>query len=100
MLGATFTIPFTSFDIPVEIVALGAITGLTYGLLAVGLTLIYKASRVLNFAHGALGAMPALLLPELVIKGHLNYWLALPIALASGIAGGALLESGVIRRLR
>src|SRR5947207_10045646 len=100
MLGATFTIPFTSFNITVEILALGAITGLTYGLLAVGLTLIYKASRVRRFAHGAIGAVPALVLPELVIKAHWNYWIALFVAVGLGVAGGALLEAGVIRRLR
>src|SRR5206468_7978414 len=79
---------------------IGAITGLTYGLLAVGLTLVYKVSRVINFAHGAMGALPAAILPLLAYKAGFNYWLALPLALAAGVAGGALLEVAVIRRLR
>src|SRR5205823_8736953 len=94
------TIPFTHFEIPIEIVVIGAITGLTYGLLAVGLTLVYKVSRVINFAHGAMGALPAAILPLLAYKAGFNYWLALPLALAAGVAGGALLEVAVIRRLR
>jgi ABC-type branched-subunit amino acid transport system ATPase component/ABC-type branched-subunit amino acid transport system permease subunit len=94
------TFPFTNFELPLSIIILGAVTGLTYGLLAVGLSLIYKATRVLNFAHGALGALPGVLVPVLVLKQGWSYWIALPLALVVGVAGGALLEVAVIRRLR
>ena len=97
---ATLNIPFTHFQLPFDILVVGAISGLTYGLLAIGLTLVYKVSRVINFAHGALGALPAILLPTLVIKLGLNYWLAVALSLAAGFAAGASLEHGVIRRLR
>ena len=99
-MQAVLHIPFTHFQLPFDILVVGGITGLTYGLLAIGLTLIYKVSRVINFAHGAIGALPAILLPTLVIKAGLNYWLALPLSLAAGFAAGASLEHGVIRRLR
>jgi ABC-type branched-subunit amino acid transport system ATPase component/ABC-type branched-subunit amino acid transport system permease subunit len=97
---ATLTVPFVGFELPPEIVVVGAVTGLTYGLLAVGLTLVYKSSRVLNFAHGAMGSLPAALLPLLTIKAGLNYWLAIPLVVAAGVAAGAMLEIVVIRRLR
>ena len=35
---------------------LGSVSGLTYGVLALGLALIYKSGRFVNFAHGNLGA--------------------------------------------
>lgn len=47
---------------PVGVLAIGLITGLIYALLAIGLVLIYKASRFINFAHGQIGAFSALLL--------------------------------------
>jgi ABC-type branched-subunit amino acid transport system ATPase component/ABC-type branched-subunit amino acid transport system permease subunit len=99
-LLAVLKVPFTGFDLPNEVLVLGVMTGLGYGLLAVGLTLIYKGARVINFAQGALGVLPGLLLPVLVYKAHLGYWLATPLALLVGIGGGVLLEFAVIRRLR
>ena len=38
---------------------LGPIIGLTYGLLAVGLVLVYRTNRIINFAHGQIGAFGA-----------------------------------------
>ena len=42
-------------SLPPSVVLEGAILGLGYGLLAVGLVLIYRTSRVVNFAQGQLG---------------------------------------------
>src|SRR5687768_15467721 len=44
------------WETPFPIILLGAILGLTYGLLAVGLVLIYRSNRIINFAHGEIGA--------------------------------------------
>src|SRR5205807_3923435 len=86
-------------EIRLEVVVLGLITGLTYALLAVGLVLTYKASRVLNFAYGQMGALGAALIPVLVIHDHFNYWVAVVIALAAGAAAGAFCELVAIRKL-
>jgi ABC-type branched-subunit amino acid transport system permease subunit len=76
----------------------GLISGLTYGLLALGLVLIYKSSRVLNFAHGELGAVSAVLLEKLVNDLNAPYWPALlaVVALATLVGGGTEL---LLRRL-
>ncbi len=92
-------IPFTHFQIPLEVVVLGAITGLVYALLGVGLVIVYKSSRVLNFAHGEMGVLAAKVLPVLVLAHGMSYWAALPIALAASVGAGALTEVVVIRRL-
>ena len=94
-----FMVPFTSFDVPMEIVVIGVITGLIYGLLGVGLTLVYKSSRVINFAHGDMGALPAGLLLLAVLKWNVPYWVAVPGALVAALAIGAGVEFLVIRRL-
>ncbi len=82
-------VPFTHFQVPLEEVVLGLVTGLTYALLGVGLVMIYKTSRVLNFAHGEMGALGASIIPWLVIRHGVNYWLALPLALAISSVAGA-----------
>src|SRR5437763_13674031 len=99
MLGVTLTLPFTHFHIPTEVVILGIITGSTYALFAMGIALVYQNSRVLNFAQGAMGALPHIMVASLVIDHGWPYWVVLPLALLAATASGALLEMGVIRRL-
>ena len=85
-------------SIPAFTVVQGLILGLDYGLLAMGLVLIYRTSRVLNFAHGQLGVLSAILLSKLVIDDHLPYGFGLLIALAVSVLIGAGSEL-VLRRL-
>lgn len=78
---------------------LGTITGLTYALLAVGLSLIYKSARFVNFAHGNQGAFVAVIFAKLVVDLNVPYWIAFAAAVAVGIGTGALIELGIVRRL-
>ncbi len=98
-MSDTLTLPFIGFDIPFNVVILGLIRGLTYSLIAIGLTLVYRTSRVLNFAAGEMGALPALLIPILVINKGWPYWLALPLTLIGAAAIGGVTESLVMRPL-
>jgi ABC-type branched-subunit amino acid transport system ATPase component/ABC-type branched-subunit amino acid transport system permease subunit len=81
------------------VLVIGLTTGLTYAILSIGLMLIYKSARFVNFAHGQLGALSALLVAKAVNDGDVPYWLALAggIALAAGVA--ALVELVVVRPL-
>ena len=54
---------------------------------------------MLNFAAGEMGALPALLIPILVINKGWPYWLALALALLGAAAIGGLTEAFVIRPL-
>ena len=65
-----------------ETLILGSINGLTIGLLAVGLVLVYKANRFINLAHAQLGAVSAILLAKLVIDWGVSWYLAF---LAAGV---------------
>ena len=89
-----------TLQIPFPVVLLGAITGMTYGILAVGLLFIYRSSKIINFAHGEIGAFGAAMLGLAIIQWHFPYWVAFPLAIALGAAVGALSELAVIRRLR
>ena len=50
------------FDFGIDRLVIGLFTGLTYGMLAVGLVLVYRSSRFVNFAHGSVGAFGAAML--------------------------------------
>ena len=41
-----------SFDLVANVVVAGVLTGLVYGLMALGLSVIFGVVRVVNFAHG------------------------------------------------
>ena len=46
---------------PVGVLLYGGVIGCLYGLIAVGVVLVYRANRVVNFAQAGLGAAPAVL---------------------------------------
>ncbi|MEY2478128.1 MAG: hypothetical protein QOG87_3443 [Actinomycetota bacterium] len=91
--------PF-GFELPLPVVVLGGIIGMTYGLLAVGLVLVYRTNRIINFAHGEIGAFGAALFGTAVLRWHIPYYLALPIAFAAAGGMAALAEVAVVRRLK
>ena len=77
----------------------GVVNGMVLGLLALGVVLVYRSTRVINLAVGNMGLPATGLMALLVINYDFPYWLALPIALVVGIAVGAMIERAVIRRL-
>jgi branched-chain amino acid transport system permease protein len=76
------------------------VLGGTYALLGIGLTLIFGIMRVVNFTHGELYAFGAYMMYALVMLAGVNFYVALPLAIALGVALGALLELLLLRRLR
>src|SRR5579862_7473170 len=78
----------------------GVILGLVYGVLAVGLVLVYRASGVVNFAHGEIGALGAAVLAKLVLDEGWPFALALPLVRAVGAAAEVLIARRLARRPR
>ena len=78
---------------------LGFVTGLTYGLLAVGIVLVYKTNRFLNLAHAQMGALSALLLAKFVLDSGWSWWAAFPVVVAVGVVVGYLTERLVVSRM-
>ena len=66
----------------------GAEFGAVNGLLALGLVLTYRASRVINFSYGAMGALAATVAVELNLAHHVNWFVCIGIALLVGAALG------------
>ncbi|MET0163878.1 MAG: ABC transporter permease, partial [Vicinamibacterales bacterium] len=82
-----------------QIVFNGLVQGLVYGLLAMGIVLVYRTSRVINFALGAMGLIGSGLLVLLNVQYGVPYWIALAIALVAGVVYGGIIELAVVRRL-
>ncbi len=78
---------------------LGLVNGLTIALIAMGIVLVYRSSRVINFAVADLGVPAAAILAEVVGRNHWPYWLGLIGALIVGTLSGTVVEISVIRRL-
>ena len=78
----------------------GALIGLLYGLLGMGLILVYRANRIINFAQAQLGSVAAVLALQLMLAKNVNYFVVLPIViLGSALLGGAT-DVLVMRRFR
>jgi branched-chain amino acid transport system permease protein len=81
-----------------QALVIGVITGSGYGLVALGLVLIYKSSGVFNFAQGEFGTVAVYALWGAHING-VPYIPALLIGLAAALAMGLLTERLIIRPL-
>ena len=71
----------------------GAEFGAVNGLLALGLVLTYRASRVINFSYGAMGALAATVAVECNLAHHVNWFVCIGIALLVGAALGLLVDA-------
>jgi branched-chain amino acid transport system permease protein len=78
---------------------IGLFQGAVYGLLAVGLVLVYKGARIFNFAQGEFGTVAAFVTFSLFEQAGLHYALAVAGGLAAAVVLGLLVERLVIRPL-
>jgi branched-subunit amino acid ABC-type transport system permease component len=67
--------------------------------LAMGIVLVYRATRVINFAVGNMGLVGSALFVLLVVQYNVPYWLGVLIGLGVGTLFGIIVELTVIRRL-
>lgn len=76
-----------------------ALTGLSagslYALVALGLVLIYRSTRVLNFAHGDLATFGTFV-AFAAITGGMSLWTALPLAIVVGAAIAVVFYFGAV----
>jgi ABC-type branched-subunit amino acid transport system permease subunit len=87
-----------ALSVPDFVVVQGLFYGLGYGLLALGLVLVYRTNRVLNFAQGQIGVIAAVFLVKLTADFKFNYWFALVLSVGLAAFVGAISEL-VLRRL-
>jgi len=87
-----------SRGLPPGVVLLGVVLGSLTALTAMGLVLVYRAARVINFAQVAIGSAAATVTLELANIRHWSYWAASGAGLAFAALLGAAVDLLVIRR--
>src|SRR5437879_758481 len=94
----------------------GLVAGAVYALLAMGLVFIYKATRIPNFAYGAMATFVAFFHYDLVAGRHIGihldvlalhvnldrtvrlaFWAAIPVSLVAAGVLGLVIERLIIR---
>ncbi|HVA06926.1 MAG TPA: ABC transporter permease, partial [Acidimicrobiales bacterium] len=71
----------------------GAEFGAVNGLLAIGLVLTYRSSRVINFAYGSMGALAATVAAELNLgPAHLNWFVCILVGVVVGAVLGLIVD--------
>jgi branched-chain amino acid transport system permease protein len=77
----------------------GALVGMMYALVALGIVLVYKASRYANLAQGGFAMTGGYLCLMLSARFGLPLWAAIPLAVAALFAIGMLVERLALRRM-
>ncbi len=77
--------------------ALGGLTlGMVYAAFALALVLIWRSTRIVNFAQAPMAMVTTFVALEVIDAGH-SYWLGFAAALLCGLILGAVIERVVIR---
>lgn len=84
--------------LPAGIVLLGTVLGSLHGLTAIGVVLVYRASRIVNFAQAALGSAVGVLSVLVFTAWGWNYFVCFGLGLVVAALTGAGVERLVIRR--
>lgn len=95
---AAVRLVYASNPAPAGVLVYGGIIGLLYALIAFGLILVHRASRIINFAQAEIGAAAAILGVLLIKVDDVPYLVALPLALVVGMASGWIVDTVVVRR--
>jgi len=82
-----------------QLLAQGVALGAVYGLTALGFVIVYKATGVINFAHGELLLLGAYLVYAFHDQVGVPFVAAVPLAMASMAIVGWAIERGVLRRM-
>lgn len=86
------------YPLPVGVFVRGVLVGGVTALIALGMALIYRSNRIVNFAQGDLGAAPAVLVFLLMSQWGWPYPVAVVAGAATAFALGGIVEATVIRR--
>lgn len=89
-----------TFALLLQGIAIGLVNGALYILTALGLTLIYGILHIVNFAHGEIYMLGAMLVYVLFVALQWPLPLAFAAIIALAILAGMAVERGIFRNLR
>ena len=88
------------YPLPYGAAVRALVLGMLTALLALGLALVYRANRVLNFAQADLGSVPTSFAVALVVFSHWPYFIGFIVGLVLAVVLGAVVELVFVRRFR
>jgi len=74
----------------------GIVFGMVYAAVALSLVLIWRGTRVVNFAQGGMAMFTTFVAIEVIYRTH-SYWAGFFVALAAGLVLGAASELTIVR---
>jgi len=93
-------VQLTLYPMPLGNWIRGGVLGLLNAMLAMGMALIYRANRVVNFAQAELGLVPVAFGASFVIFWGWPYLLGLGATVLLALVLGAVVEIALVRRFR
>jgi branched-chain amino acid transport system permease protein len=75
----------------------GISNGMIYAAVALALVMIWRATRIVNFAQGAMLMFTTFIAWDLAQQHGVNYWVALAVAMVSGLVLGGVSERVLVR---
>jgi len=88
-----------SSDALIETIFSGFAVGAKYALIALGFVIVFKATKVLNFAQASFVLLGGFFCWQLAASWGLNFYLALVLSMIGGALLGVLIEQTLLRRL-
>jgi len=82
----------------IDTLLIGLSSGAIYSLMALALVLVWRSTRVINFAQSGQAVLSTYIGYEISLATH-NYWVSLPLAVAAGAIIGSLVDLLFMRLL-
>ena len=99
-IGGIIGIQLIFFGLPFGLWLHGLVLGGLNAVMAVGMALIYRANRVVNFAQAELGTVPTAFSAAFILFWGWPYLVGLAAGLVMAVVAGMVIEFALIRRFR
>ena len=99
-IAALVLLQFANYGMPFGVWVESVVKGSLAAMLAIGLALVYRANRVVNFAQADLGTVPTGFAASFVLFWGWPYFLGMGVGLVLALLLGATVELAFIRRFR
>ena len=99
-IAALLLLQLVHYGMPFGVWVESAVKGLLAAMLAIGLALVYRANRVVNFAQADLGTVPTGFAASFVLFWGWPYFVGMGVGLVMALILGTTVELAFIRRFR
>ncbi len=99
-VAAVVLLQLLHYPMPFGVWVESLVKGVLASMLAIGMALIYRANRVVNFAQADLGTVPTGFAASFILFWNWPYFVGMGVGLLMALLLGAIVEMAFIRRFR